>query len=444
VSNRPRRAGASAARGTGPVLARRAAVVTLLVLAVALGLVIALTTPWSPWPGQAPLHPDAARDFTVRQIQRADGFHDRLRLPAYLSLGLGLLVSLALGLSPAGAALVRQAGRRLPWWPLRVAAGTLAVTAVVEVVRLPLDAWTEQVLRRYGISTQAWGSWLVDVAVGWVVSAVAASVALAVLVGLARRLPRWWFLPGAAAAAAMVFVGSFVYPLVVEPLYNSFTPMPAGPLRASLLRLARRDGVPVSNVLVADASRRTTAVNAYVSGFGSTRRIVVYDTLLRDATPAEVRLVVAHELGHAKRNDVLVGTATAALGTAAGVVLLALLLSWGRLLRRSGAVSVADPGVVALVLALASAGSVLSLPVVNLVSREVEARADVHSLDLTHDPAAFVAMQRRLAVTNLDDLTPPTLTYLWFADHPTAPERIAIARRWARVHHLPVPPALAP
>ena len=87
-----------------------------------------------------------------------------------------------------------------------------------------------------------------------------------------------------------------------------FTPLPAGQLRTDLLQLAARDHVPVEDVLVADASRRTTALNAYVSGFGSTRRIVLYDTLVEKASPREVELVVAHELGHAKRQDVLHGT----------------------------------------------------------------------------------------------------------------------------------------
>src|SRR4030095_17145393 len=107
--------------------------------------------------------------------------------------------------------------------------------------------------------------------------------------------------------------------------------------------LAERDGVPVRDVLVADASRRTTALNAYVSGLGPTRRIVVYDTLLREARPAEVRAVVAHELGHAKDKDVVTGTIVGALGAAAGVCAIYLLGSWTGLLRRAGGTAIVDP-----------------------------------------------------------------------------------------------------
>ena len=143
--------------------------------------------------------------------------------------------------------------------------------------------------------------------------------------------------------------------------WHSFTPMADGPLRTSLMRLAERDGVPVRDVLVADASRRTTALNAYVSGLGPTRRIVVYDTLLREAPPEQVEAVVAHELGHAKRNDVLTGTLIGALGAAAGVCALYLIGSWGGLLRRAGVDSIVDPRALALVTALfAIAGAALA------------------------------------------------------------------------------------
>jgi STE24 endopeptidase len=249
---------------------------------------------------------------------------------------------------------------------------------------------------------------------------------------------------GAAAGAAFVFTFSFIYPVVLEPVFNKFTPMPAGPLRESLLELAKDDGVPVRDVLVADASRRTTALNAYVSGFAGTRRIVVYDTLVDTAPPEEVRLVVAHELGHAKRQDVLVGTALGALAVAAAMPTLWLALRSPGLLRRAGADSAGDPRGVALVLLLVTALATVTGPVSSLVSRRIEARADVHSLDLSRDPQSFVAAERRLALTHLSDLDPPTLIYGLFYTHPTTPERIALARTWARAHGVPEPGDLRP
>jgi STE24 endopeptidase len=223
---------------------------------------------------------------------------------------------------------------------------------------------------------------------------------------------------------------SFAYPLLVEPRFNHFTSMPAGALRDDFMRLAAQDGVPVKDVLVADASKRTTAVNAYVSGFGSTRRLVVYDTLLKDTPPAQVRLVVAHELGHAAEDDVLHGTVIGVLGAAFAVTLLRLLLG----------ARMSDPRRTALLLALIVAGTTLAAPVQNLVSRKIEARADYHSLHLTNDPRDFVALQHDLAVTNISGLDPSRWRYWLFATHPTAPERIAMGRAWATEYGTPVPP----
>jgi STE24 endopeptidase len=412
---------------------------TLAALTVLLLAVMAVATPWSPWPGWVALPPDATRDFTPAQIAAADRLHDELRLPTYLGLAGGVLIALALGLTSAGARLVRSCGRLRGRMSLQVAAGTALISLVVSLVALPFAGWRHEVLVRYGLSTQPTGDWLLDVAKSWGVTTSLSVLALVVLTGLARRLPRWWFAPTAGAAAACVVAASFLYPVLVEPLFNSFQSMRAEPLRTSLLDLARRDGVGVNDVLVADASRRTTTLNAYVSGFAGTRRIVVYDTLLASAPPAEVRLVVAHELGHAEANDVAVKTAVGALGAGLGTVALALALRSPRLLRRSGARSAGDPAVVALVLALYLLASLLSLPVQNLVSRQLEARADVHALDLTNDPATFIRVQRRLAITNRTDLTRPVPSYVWFATHPSPSQRIAIARRWAHDHDRPAP-----
>jgi STE24 endopeptidase len=122
-----------------------------------------------------------------------------------------------------------------------------------------------------------------------------------------------------------------------------------------------------------------------------------------------------------------------ALGAAAGVCVLALLMSTG-LLRRAGASGPGDPRVIPLLLFLAAAGTLLVQPVTNLVSRRIEARADVHSLDLTRDPATFIASEQRLARTNLGDLEPNRFAYLLFATHPSTTERIAVAREWERLH----------
>ena len=412
---------------------RAAAAATLVLLLGALAVALAVVVPWTPLPG-ADIAPDAARDFTPAEMAAEVAYSRRVRPPAYTALGLGLAVSVVLGLTPLGARVVETVARPLGGgWVWRVLLGTVVLTLVGRLVTLPLAARVEAVRRDVGLSTRAWDAFALDLAKGWLVSTVLTAVALLVLVGLARAAPRTWWAWGAAAAAGLVVVVSFAYPVVVEPVFNRFTPLAQGPLRDDLLALAERDGVPVDDVLVADASRRTSALNAYVSGFGGTRRIVVYDTLLEQATDDEVRLVVAHELAHAKHDDVLTGTLLGALGAAAAVVALALLLQWSPLLRRAGVDGTGDARVVALVLALAALGTFLTAPVTNLVSRRIEARADVSSLDLTRDVQTFVETQQRLARTNLSDLDPNPLARLLFATHPSTTERLALAREWQRL-----------
>jgi len=425
---------------------RGAAVVALVLLGAALVVVVALVTPWRPL-GDVPAGDRAvvriAGDFTPAEHAHEDAFHSAIRPLSLTSWAVGIAVAVALGLTPLGARLLGLLPTGLGWAG-RTAVGVVALLLVGRLVTLPFDLHSEVVLRRYGLSTQTWGSWTVDALKSLGISAVITGVLVVGVVGLARRFPQRWWVPAAVAGALLVVVVSFVYPLVVEPVFNKFTPMPDGPLRTSLLQLAQQDHVPVRDVLVADASRRTTTLNAYVSGFGSTRRIVVYDTLLKQASPEEIRLIVAHELGHAKRNDVLTGTLVGALAVSVGACALFLLVGSARVQSWAGVDGPADPRAVALLLALVTVLGVLTGPAQQLISRRIEARADVHALDLTSDPQAFAEMQRRLGLTNLSDLDPPPWLFVLFASHPTTPQRIAMSRTWARQHDQPVPGPLVP
>ncbi|TFV52230.1 M48 family metallopeptidase [Blastococcus sp. TF02A-35] len=416
--------------------AARAALVVAALLGVAALVVVALSTPWDVLPeppgGHAALDPTAG--LSADQLDRAEAFAAALRPASLLSLVLGLAVSALLGLTPLGGRLVRAAGARVGgrWWA-QVLLGVPALLLLGRLVTLPVSAYAESVRHRYGLSTRSWWLWLRDVLVSVAISAALTALVVLAVLWLVRRAPRTWWGWAGGAAVVLVVVGSFLYPVVIEPAFNRFEPLPAGALRSDLLELAEENGTPVQDVLVSDASRRTTALNAYVSGFGSTRRIVVYDTVLDRLPDAEIESIVAHELGHVATDDVLTGTLMGALGAGAATALAGWLLSWAPLLRRAGAESPGDPKVVPLVLLLVSLGGLVGTPVQNLVSRQIEERADLHALDLTRDPDAFVAMQRRLAGTNLGDPDPPAAWHWFFGSHPTVAQRIAMAEDWQRL-----------
>ncbi|PWI43364.1 M48 family metalloprotease [Streptomyces sp. ICBB 8177] len=369
----------------------------------------------------------AAGDFTAEQIARGRALR-RAQWPWLLTeRALVLALLLALGLTPAGAALVAAFGGA--WWA-RVLGGAVALVLAQEVLSLPFAARVRVVRARFGLVNGGWVGWAADRARGLAVSLPLVTGALFGLYATASATPRWWAW-AALAAALLVVALSWVAPVVLEPLFNRFTPMEPGPLRAALLELADRDRIAVRDVLVADASRRTTALNAYVSGFGRTRRVVVYDTLLAAAPRREIELITAHELGHVKHRDVTRGTALAAVGAAAGVLLLAAVCQWHPLLAACGAPRFADPRSIPLLAAVAALLSALAGPFTCAVSRRVERRADLHALRLTGDAPEFIAMQRRLTVANVADPDPPRALHLLFGTHPTAVQRIAAARRFA-------------
>ena len=410
--------------------------IVAIVLGLAVAVVIVVRTPWSVLPtppgGHVPVDPTAG--IPADAVQRARSFAAAVRPQSLAALVLGVAVAAVLGLTRLGARLVRAVARPLGGgWVWQVLLGVLALTVLGRLVLLPLWAYREVVEHRYGLSTESWGLWLRDVAVSTGIDTALTAVSMLVLVALARRVPRFWWVWAGVASAALVVVGSFLWPVLIEPAFNSFQSMPASQLRTDLLDLADKNGTPVQDVLVSDASRRTTALNAYVSGFGSTRRIVVFDTVIHQLPDDQIESIAAHELGHVAADDVLTGTLTGALGAGAGVALLGWLLTAPRLLRRAGADGPGDPRIIPLLLFLMAVGTLLSTPLQNAVSRQVEARADVHALDLTRDPEAFIQMQRGLAETNLGEPDPPALWQWFFGSHPTTAQRVALARDWERL-----------
>lgn len=409
--------------GLHPVAAGAVLASTLLVLAVA------LLTPWQPLPaGAPPVRPDLATAFTPAQVARAAEYRSAIGPWPYLS----LLATIA-----AAWGLWALAGR-VRWrgpWPLVTVEAVAASTLAMVIVGLPAGIHAERVRRDFGLSTNTWPGWARDQAVGWAISATLLGLAIVVGLWLVRRFPRRWPWVVAGTAAALTVVGSLAYPLVVEPAFNSFRPLAAGPFRQAVVALGEADGLGRVSVLVSDASIRTTGENAHVSGLGATHRVVLDDTTLRRAQrdPQAVLSVVAHEFGHVAAHDVARGTTIGVLGSVAGVLAGSCLL-----LRRARGGAVLAPGRAATARAAAFAVAVavtlpyVAAPVTNLVSRRVEAAADVHSLTLTRDAAGFVRMQQGLATANLSRLEPTRWQTALFATHPDPVWRIALARAWER------------
>lgn len=350
--------------------------------------------------------------FSHEEVERARRFHRPLYrvLPAETALGLGVLAALGWA-APLGWT------QDLPW---AAATALVAVVAAVAgfVVRLPFAAFRHRHDAAWGLTEQPWRGWAVDRSKGLAIGAPLTAAALEPLVGLARALPSLWPVAAGAVAAALVGLLSFVAPVVLEPVFNRFRPLADEALAAELRALSVRAGVPVRDVLVADASRRTNRHNAYVSGLGRTRRVVVWDTLLRAADPRRVALVVAHELGHRRHRHIAALTLLGMLGAAAFVAIL-----WALPL------DVADPRRVPRILFVSSCLELAALPFSSALSRRFERTADRFALELTGDRETYARAFRELALANLSDLDPPRALYLALFSHPTAPERIAAGQQ---------------
>ncbi|MEA2211048.1 MAG: endopeptidase [Solirubrobacteraceae bacterium] len=359
------------------------------------------------------------RYFTAEEIARGRGFARPQRALSLVRTAVDLVALSAVVARPPGG--LRRAGRR----PILGGAGAAAgLSAALVLPTLPLSALARRRAIAVGLDTQSWRGWFADLGKALGIQGVLAAGTGAAIVGLTRSRPRTWWLPAAGGSVAFGALLAALAPVVLEPIFNDFTPLPEGQTRSDVLELARRAGVRVGEVYSIDASRRTTAANAYVSGLGPTKRVVLFDTLLDRYSRDEIRLVVAHELGHVRYRDVPRNVAYAAL-VAPGAALAVQRLSW--ILSPERSTPAALP-------ALALATALVSAPlgvIGNRLSRAVERRADQFSLELAGAPQAFISFERAIALQNLADLDPPRWVGLLLASHPTTLERIGAAEAFA-------------
>ena len=337
-------------------------------------------------------------------------------------------MGLALARSALEAAALAELVRRPPGvvdraWrrPLLGAAGTAAgVSMALTVEVLPLRALGRRRAQAVGLDTQTWRSWAVDLVKATALRTAFAAAGGAAAVGMARRWPRGWWLVAAAGSVAFGAGLAAVAPLVLDPIFNDFEPLPEGETRDDVLALVRAAGVAVREVYSVDASRRTTAANAYVTGLGPSRRVVLFDTLLEGFDRDQVRLVVAHELAHVRHRDVIRSVAYAA-SVAPAASLAVQRISWELSAQR---------GTPATLPALALATTFVGVPlgiIGSRLSRAVERRADHFALTLVGAPDAFVSFEREIAVRNVADVDPPRWAKWLLASHPPTAERIGAA-----------------
>ena len=371
-------------------------------------------------PALEPVRIDPATYFSAEEIARGRRYaRPQLALAmARSAIDLGALVLLARR---------PPAGLRRTWSSPGVGGAVTAagLSLTLSLPSLPLRVLARRRAIAVGLDTQSWGAWAGDLAKASAISTVIVSGAGAGVVTGTRRYPRGWWAPVAAGSVVFGGVLAALAPIVLDPIFNDFEPLPDGETRADVLALARDAGVTVGEVYSVDASRRTTAANAYVTGLGPTKRVVLYDTLLDRYGRDEIRLVVAHELGHVHHRDVPRSIIYAAM-VAPAAALAVQRLSWELSPQRG------TPGTLP---ALALAAALVTAPIGligNHLSRAIERRADHFSLKLAGAPDAFVSFERTIALQNVADLDPPRWVTRLLASHPPTAERIGAAVAFAQ------------
>jgi STE24 endopeptidase len=348
----------------------------------------------------------------------------------------GLLVVLVLTggslvLRDAAGGLARLTGVPDSLAPSAVVALYVFLLSVLhELGSFPIDACGGFALeRRYGLATERFGRWLRDRAKASLIGLALGSAGAIIAYAALRSSPERWWVAAAAVFSLAAVTLTMVGPVVLLPLFYRCEPLEREPLRARLIRLAARAGVPAIGVYEWHLSDRTRKANAALAGLGATRRILVSDTLLSEYTEDEIEVVLAHEVAHHVHGDIWKGVITE-VGLTFGAFFLAS-RALAHAVPRLDLEDAADVAGLPVLLLAAIVLAVAVLPVMNALSRAYESRADRFALDLTGNPAAFTSAMRRLAFQNLAEPHPSRLTRWLFSSHPPIEHRLEMASRWS-------------
>jgi STE24 endopeptidase len=356
-------------------------------------------------------HIDTAATFPRAVLHRADSYD---QVAALLGV-LGLLLSVAVFAvySRWGPGFTRESAAGPIGTGMLLGMLGFGLLWLAEVPFTLLSIWWD---RRHDVSHESYwkavlGGWLV---LGF--AFVLLCVALLVVMGLARLVGDWWWL-----LAAPFFVGLVALFAFGSPYLESTRPIDDPRLAATVAALEKRAHTGHVPVRIGDVSG--SAPNAVTEGIGPSRRVVIWSTMLDGRfTPGEVKAVIAHELGHAKRQHVLKSVAWYALFAFPGAWIIS------RVTRRRGGMG--EPAAVPLALLTLVVLELLALPLQNAISRHMEAEADWRALQTTHDAKDQESLFKKFVPITLDDPAPPTWEYLLAENHPTIDQRIAMVRAW--------------
>ena len=287
---------------------------------------------------------------------------------------------------------------------------------------------------KYGLATQTFGPWIGEQLKGLLIGLLMGGILLTVLYGVFRRAPRTWWVWGSVVGVVFIIFGATIAPVFIAPVFNDYKPLEEGPIRNSILSMARANGIPADDVYWFDASRQTTRISANVSGFFGTTRISLNDNLLNRASPEEIQSTMGHELGHYALNHGPKLVIYFGLLLVGGFLFV--YLSFDYVLRRWGAGwqvrGIGDVAGLPLLAALISVYFFVATPVGNTIVRVTEAEADIFGLNAARRPDGFANIALKLG--EYRKMEPGHVEEIFFFDHPSGRARINMAMTWKAEH----------
>ncbi len=340
--------------------------------------------------------------------------------------GLSLAVVLALIFSGGSSRFTAIFG-----WPAAATAIVYFLIFMVgfEIVTLPLSYYSGLVLpRRYGLSTQTIKGWAIDLLKGGAISLPLGAAGFAVGYWFLQAFPDWWWLLIWVVVLIVTVIMSILGPVVLIPIFYKMKPLQDEDLKTRLEALAKKAGAAVRGIYILDFSTRTTAANAALVGAGRTRRIIISDTLIKQYPVPEIEVITAHEIGHHINRDIVRLFVIQSALFLVALKIVAVVID--ATVVRAGFSGLADPAALPLYFLFIGALGFVIGPVLNAYTRHVESQADHYALRLTNSPQVFVDSMTRLANQNLAVANPARWEELFFYDHPSYNQRVAMARQF--------------
>ena len=333
---------------------------------------------------------------------------------------------------------IRDVAARLTRFrPIQAGIYGFGFAIVTAILSFPLNFYEGFVREHeYGMSNQTFWGWFSEWLNALAIAVVILAISLAVLYRIFQATSRTWWIWGTVFGIILVTIGGMAAPVLIEPIFNKYTPLTDSKIRDPILALARANQIPVTQVFVVDQSRQTKRVSANVSGLAGTTRIALNDNLLNQCTLPEIREVMAHEMGHYVLNHGAKGTAFLSIFIFIGFGLAAIIFN--RVIEKRGSAwgvtGIADPaGFPLLILIFATYGFVLT-PISNTIGRNIEREADAFALNAAREPDAAAMVSLKLGKYRKMEPTP--LEEFIFFDHPSGRSRIRMAMDW-KAAHLP-------